>query len=303
MKPWLQRSLRGTALVLALGAAAVCVTVWVAAQIGERRLQRPVVVGDVQHATFDHDTANVERGRYLYVSRGCTECHGVDGAGKTVIEDGGFVVRAPNISPGPGNVVVGYSGDDWNRIIRHGVKRSGQPAVIMPSEDYARLTDADLGAMVAYLRQMPPATGKAAEVNLPLPVRAMFGLGLIKLAAQKIDHRLPPPPPVPETVSAQHGSYVANSCIGCHGANLSGGKIPGAPPDWPAAAKLSPGADSAMLRYANWQAFAAMLRSGKRPDGSAVSAVMPFLSLKELNDTDVQALYLHLTAQTAAAAH
>lgn len=39
--------------------------------------------------------------------------------------------------------------------------------------------------------------------------------------------------------------------------------------------------------------FVTMLRSGKRPDGTAVS-VMPFESLRELNDVDVQALYAYL---------
>ena len=39
-----------------------------------------------------------------------------------------------------------------------------------------------------------------------------------------------------------------------------------------------------------------MLRSGRRPDGSAISTVMPFSSLRELNDTDARALYLHLKA-------
>jgi hypothetical protein len=37
-----------------------------------------------------------------------------------------------------------------------------------------------------------------------------------------------------------------------------------------------------------------MLRSGKRPDGSAVSSVMPFGMTRELSDTDAQALYRHL---------
>ena len=37
-------------------------------------------------------------------------------------------------------------------------------------------------------------------------------------------------------------------CVGCHGAQLTGGKIPGAPPDWPAAADLTPGDGSAMAR-------------------------------------------------------
>ena len=37
-----------------------------------------------------------------------------------------------------------------------------------------------------------------------------------------------------------------------------------------------------------------MFRSGRRPDGSTVSPVMPFGGLKEMSETDVRALYLHL---------
>jgi hypothetical protein len=83
-------------------------------------------------------------------------------------------------------------------------------------------------------------------------------------------------------------------CIGCHGEHFSGGKIPGGPPDWPAAANLTPGEGSAMKRYASADQFIAMLRTGKRPDGSAVSDVMPFPSLKELNETDMKAAHLFL---------
>ena len=76
--------------------------------------------------------------------------HGVDGAGKDVVNDGkGMHVHAPNISPGPGNVVANYSVTDWVRTLRHGVKPDGRPAVVMPSEDYNRFTDADLTALVA----------------------------------------------------------------------------------------------------------------------------------------------------------
>jgi hypothetical protein len=37
-----------------------------------------------------------------------------------------------------------------------------------------------------------------------------------------------------------------------------------------------------------------MLRSGHRPDGKPISPVMPFASLKQMNDTDVRALYAYL---------
>jgi hypothetical protein len=53
------------------------------------------------------------------------------------------------------------------------------------------------------------------------------------------------------------------------------------------------GKGSVMPLYPDPNAVVAMLRSGKRPDGSAIK-VMPFESLRELNDTDAQALYTYL---------
>ena len=38
----------------------------------------------------------------------------------------------------------------------------------------------------------------------------------------------------------------------------------------------------------------AMRPTGKRPDGSEVNKVMPFLSLRNMNDTDLAALYAYL---------
>ena len=151
----------------------------------------------------------------------------------------------------------------------------------------------------ARCRPRPAKAGEGATIRLPLPVRVMYGAGVFKDASEKIDHRLPPAQPVAEGVNAAHGAYVANGCTGCHRADLSGGKIAGAPPDWPAAARLAPGEGSVMGRYPDAAAFAAMLKTGKRPDGSAVSTVMPFVSLRELNEVDVRALYLHLTTMTA----
>jgi mono/diheme cytochrome c family protein len=87
---------------------------------------------------------------------------------------------------------------------------------------------------------------------------------------------------------------VANTCIGCHGPGLGGGKVPGGPPQWPAAANLTPGKGSVMPNYPTVAPFRAMLRTGLRPDGSAVNRAMPFESLREMNDTDVDALYLFL---------
>lgn len=290
MNRWLKRGAFALCGLVATGAAALVL----GAQLGERKMQRQVAL-QVGPVALPGDDAGLARGKYLYLSRGCTECHGVDGGGKDVVNDGkGMRVRAPNITPAPGSAVERYTVADWVRTVRHGVKPDGRPAIVMPSEDYNRLTDADLGALIAYLRQMPPVKGGPAVIEFPLPVKALYAAGVIHDAAEIIDHALPPSQPVPEAPTAAHGAYVANACIGCHGAGLSGGRIPGAPPEWPAAANLTPGNASAMAHYADAGAFVRMLRSGRRPDGSAISRVMPFESLQALNDTDAQALYLHL---------
>src|SRR4051812_9245158 len=248
MKPWIRNTGLGLlGLVMLAGGALVA-----GMQLGERKMQRRIELSIAPLApTLARDAGeSIERGRYVFMSRGCTECHGTNGAGKTFVDDGkGMKVHAPNITPGEGHVVANYRDEDWTRTIRHGIKPDGRPAIVMPSEDYARLTDDDVAAIVAYARQLPPGAGDAAVIEFPLPVRALYAAGLVMDAAERIDHTLPPARPVPEGVTVEHGAYVANTCIGCHGARLSGGKIPGAPPDWPQAANLTPGSGSALARY------------------------------------------------------
>jgi mono/diheme cytochrome c family protein len=287
-KTWMRALLAGLGALVLLAATALGLGVCLA----ERKMQRTVSV-QVQPVALRDDAASVERGKYLFASRGCVDCHGSAGSGRTFVEDGGLVIAGPNITTGPGGVVAAYQPVDWVRAIRHGVSPQGRPLLIMPSEDYNRFTDDDLASLVTYIRSLPPGTGQGAVVKLPLPVRAMYGYGLIPDAAERIDHTLPPQQPVPEGVTLAHGGYVANMCIGCHGVNLAGGKIPGGPPDWPAASNLTPGPGSVMGRYPTPDAMIAMFRSGKRPDGTAIQ-VMPFGSLGQMSETDLRALYLYL---------
>lgn len=293
MTPWIKIGLVAAAGLAALAATGLAAGAW----LGDRKAARQVVLPAAPQAALvvPTDAAALARGRYLYASRGCVDCHGADGAGRRFIDDpGGLQVKAPNISPGPGSVVAGYSAEDWARTVRHGVKPDGRPVFIMPSEDYAGWTDADMGALVAHMRQMPPVAGSAMQATVPPLVKALYAAGMLRDAAEKIDHQAPRPATVPADGSPAHGAYVAAMCQGCHGPQLAGGKVPGAPPDWPAAANLTPGSRSGMAAYGSAEQFIAMLRSGRRPDGSAVSPVMPFGSLRELSDLDAQALYDHL---------
>jgi mono/diheme cytochrome c family protein len=278
------------ALLAVLGAGAFAGMVW----LGERKLARTVDVRVVP-VPFAKNSAAVKLGKYLYESRGCGECHGPDGHGLAFInEPGGLYVKAPNITAGPGGVVGGYTEADWVRAVRHGVNPQGHALLAMPSEDYNRLNDGDFAALVAYARSLPPVAGDGAVFRLPLHVKALYGAGLVRDAAERIDHRAPPSAVVPVAASVEHGGYLVHMCSGCHGPTLKGGPIAGAPPGGPHAPDITSSAGSAMARYDSAAKFVAMMRSGKRPDGTAVSEVMPFASLRQINDTDLNALYAYL---------
>lgn len=289
MSKWVKR----TSIALVTLAVIGAITVMVGKSVGESKLVRKIAV-PVTPVAVRTDPAQIEQGRYLFSTRGCADCHGANGAGKVVIKDGPMLVVSPNITTGANSVTTAYKVEDWVRTVRHGVKPNGTPIMIMPSEDYNRLTDDDMAAVIAYVKQLAPTAGNEAVVQLPTPVKVLYAFGLVKDAAEKIDHALAPSTPVAAAVSVEHGAYVANTCMGCHGARLSGGKIPGAPPTWPATANLTPGKGSVMPRYATPELFMATLRSGRRPDGTPISSVMPFNSLKQMNDTDVLALYTYL---------
>ena len=213
-----------------------------------------------------------------------------------------MLVVALNITRGANSATTSYKALDFDRTLRHGVKPSGAPVMIMPSEDVSRLTDDDTAALIAYLQQLPPVVGRDAVVQLSLPVRLLYGFGFIDDAAARIDHTLPAPAPVPADVSVAHGAYLATACMRCHGARLSGGKVPGAPAWWPSSANLTPGKDSAMARYRTAEALMTMFGSARRPDGSVISKVMPFGSLSLWSETDVRALHAYLKTLTPVAA-
>lgn len=181
----------GLAASIGLVAAALSLAVW----MGERKAQRFVEVRVVP-VPYTRDAAALRLGKSLYESRGCAECHGADGRGRVVTDEpGGLFVRAPNITPHAGGAVAGYTEADWVRAIRHGVDRHGRALLMMPSETYNRLDDADFAALVAHLRGLPAAEGEKASIRLPLLAKALYGVGATQDAAAKIDHRLPPTPP------------------------------------------------------------------------------------------------------------
>ena len=98
--------------------------------------------------------------------------------------------------------------------------------------------------------------------------------------------------------TAEYGAYLATSCTGCHGEELTGGPIPGMPPGTPPALNLTRDEQTGLGRWTEAD-FARALREGKKPDGSELKAPMPWKLTAQLTDDELHALWLHLRTRQA----
>lgn len=247
----------------------------------------------VRGVTVSSDAATLERGRHLVVTRSCADCHGADLGGTKVVDDPmAGRIHGPNITRGKGGLPANYSNLDYVRAIRHGLAADGRALVLMPSVEYTTLSDEDLAAMIAYLKSVPAVDRERGPVSPGPVLRTLLLAGKFRLSAEDIDHAAHRPASVEPTATAEYGRYLAASCIGCHGPNLSGGKIPGAPPDWPATSNLTPHPSS---RVTNWTEadFVSTLRTLKRPDGTSLHPLMP-AAIGQMTDLELSALWQYL---------
>jgi mono/diheme cytochrome c family protein len=239
------------------------------------------------------DSASVARGRHLATVRGCVGCHGVGLVGHVEVDDPMLGrLAGPNLTNGRRGDALADT--DWERAVRHGVRADGAPLLIMPASEHTGMSDEDLGALIAYARSLPsapmvPPPSKAGPV-----LRGLFAAGMVLLlSAEEIDHSKTHPAHVDPAPTPEYGAYLAPMCKGCHGPQLSGGKIPGGPPDWKPAANITP-AGIGPWTEAN---FITALRTGHRPDGSMIDEQMPWKMFRQMNDTELRAIYAYLRQQ------
>jgi cytochrome c553 len=183
---------------------------------------------------------------------------------------------------------------DWSngeiiRAIREGVSKDGRSLVIMPSEIFHNLSDADVQAIVAYLRAQP-------AVEPDTPAKQFNVLGAIMAAALLPDEVFTHQPPITAPVTAppagqtpEYGHYLATvaGCTSCHGAQLEGGQSgeEGSPPgpSLVAFAKQHTEAD-----------FIKTIRTGVTPEGRTLSENMPWRIYQKFSDDDLRALYAYI---------
>ncbi len=246
---------------------------------------------EVRPVLIPTDAAAIARGRHIANTRGCVDCHGKDFAGAKIIENGAMGrIHGPNLTRGRGSVITKFEDTDWVRSIRHGINPGGRGLFLMPSEEYAHFSDADLGNVIAFLKTVPPVDRDPVPFSFGPVTRGRLASGKMKLAAEVIDHpNVNPVAPV-KAATVEYGRYLAHGCAGCHGRNFSGGKIEAGPPDWPLARNLTLHPSGNLSRWTEVD-FMRAIREGRRPDGSEISPVMP-RGFGGMDDEELRALYL-----------
>lgn len=282
-------------VVLAAGAA-----IWVHVA-SERRLQRDYALD------FDlpaPDPALRAEGRKLARSRGCADCHGDDFGGKLIADAmpfarlvGDDLTRMP-----PGHADRGVH-ERMHRALHHGVDLDSRPLLMMPSKEFASLSAREIEALSAYFTDVPPVERTLPDSALGPLGRALLVVGKLDgfLSAETIDHSaaaIAEPPPLG---TVEYGRHAAQLCTGCHRADFGGGRMSHGGPDLPPASNLTPH-DSGLATWSE-QDFIRAMRTGLRPDGSAIDGrAMPWRAVGQASDLELQSIwrFLHTLPPVAA---
>jgi hypothetical protein len=244
----------------------------------------------VPNITRSTDPAVIERGNHLAHSvAACAtrDCHGADLGGGQTIDIGPLGrMTGPNLTL----VAMGYSDGELARLVRHGVKADGRSVRFMAVGEINWISDADLTAIISWIRTMPVVQRASGPMQIGLlgkilDRRDVVPLDVARRVAERGPHDLAPPP----SPTAAYGGYIARACIGCHGEHYSGGRIPGAPSSLPIPANIT--ADASGIHSWTYEDFERFSHTGVRPNGSRVNPFMPIEILNNMDDTERHATW------------
>jgi mono/diheme cytochrome c family protein len=129
------------------------------------------------------DASLIERGEYLARAADCAACHTAEGGapytgGRAFVLPFG-TLYSTNITPDKETGIGNYSDADFLAAVHQGIGRGGTklyPA--MPFASYTYMTDADAGAIKAYLFSLKPvhAPAPANTLSFPFNQRSLMGV-------------------------------------------------------------------------------------------------------------------------------
>lgn len=217
---------------------------------------------------------------------GCVNCHG-EGLRGRVMADVPNVVRiwAPNLN----ELAARVSDQQLAQAIRQGIGADGRALFDMPSEVYARLTDQEVAALIAYVRSVPRAGAPVSPLEWgPIGRFALATGGVSPAMAMIEDFRVRQP----YDLGARHAAgrrLAAIQCAGCHGPDLAG--------DEPIPGLIAP--DLAIAGAYDLDQFRTLLRTGVAPHGRDLG-LMREVGEKDTpsyTDGEIDALHAYLVAR------
>jgi mono/diheme cytochrome c family protein len=247
------------------------------------------------------DAAN---GETIFNIGGCSSCHAVPNQPDRLKLGGGLALAspfgtfyAPNISPDPNDGIGRWSEADFVNAVMKGVSPGGThyfPAFPYPS--YAHATVRDVRDLFAFLKTLPPVSGKVRDHDLPFPFNIRRNVGIWKLLF--FDGRLLIPD---QSRSPQwnRGAYLVNSfghCAECHSPrNFLGGivtsqRFAGGPD--PEGQGWVPNITQKELGEWSAKDISFFLATGATPDGDSAGGLMARVikNTSQLKDADRDAI-------------
>ena len=216
------------------------------------------------------------------------------------------VAYSKNLTPDPETGIGRYSDEQIARLLRWGVRPNGR-AVIQLLMPYDGMSDADLAAIISYLRVQAPVRHEVPADEFTLIGKVVKSL----VPVFKPRRAVQPANTVPDSSRAR-GEYLARhvaNCVGCHtrrepptfaakapefsgGSELEPEKRSGADPlVWFRTPNLTPAAGSALSKFPDRATFIARFqRGGLHYQGSP----MPWVPFSRISTEDLSALYDYL---------
>lgn len=249
-----------------------------------------------------YSAATIERGRLVAAAGDCAVCHtapgGTRNAGGLALETPFGTVYTTNITPDAETGIGNWSYAAFERAMREGIHRDGRrlyPA--FPYTAFAKVSDADMQALYAYLMAADPVVSRPPETQLAFPFNARPLLAGWNMLFHRNEQYVPD---TSRSAQWNRGAYLADGlghCSACHSprnalggerggkAYLTGGEAEG----WeaPALTALSkapvPWTEDDLFQY---------LRTGfAARHGAAAGPMAPVVeSLRELPEGDVRAI-------------
>lgn len=278
----MRKVLKWVGIVLGSVVGLVVVAALVLYALGTSRLNGTYKAPDTLVSGFG-DTASLARGEHIMRIHSCQVCHGERLEGQVFLDIPPALAVASNLTPGRGGVGATYSGEDWDRAIRYGIRPNGKMILpFMPYNLFNKLNDVDAGHLAAYLESLEPIDNVLPQSKAKFIGKMM--LGFQQVLSRKRADSIPVLAPAP---TAEYGAYIASTtCVECHGPQLQGGKHPD--PSAPAA--------PALHRTGGWtsEQFALALRTGRTPERQIGDEFMPWRQYAHLTDVELAALQAYM---------